>query len=167
MQRVVVIPYRRFERTYRSHLTLNMPPTCCPEMPVSTMNLRWVTLQKNKDNADCLCQNIMLVVHLTGSPVVMLLVEQKLIFVLFKCLELGNVGRRADNITNFMCRLAWNLGASTCWNKASNRNKYQEYFLQGKDGRCVGLTTLPSSCADCLKIWEPQPPGTLKACPGL
>jgi hypothetical protein len=37
----------------------------------------------------------------------------------------------------------------------------------GKGGRCVGLTTLPLSCADCLKIWEPQPPGTLRACQGL
>ena len=36
-----------------------------------------------------------------------------------------------------------------------------------KGGRCVGLTTLPPSCADCLEIWEPQPPGTLWACPGL
>jgi hypothetical protein len=34
---------------------------------------------------------------------------------------------------------------------ASNRNEYQKYFLEGKCGRCVGLTTLPSSCADCLK----------------
>jgi hypothetical protein len=25
----------------------------------------------------------------------------------------------------------------------------------GKGGRCVGLTNLPASCADCLKIWEP------------
>jgi hypothetical protein len=33
---------------------------------------------------------------------------------------------------------------------ASNRNEYQEYFLGGKSGRCVGLTTLPPSCADCL-----------------
>jgi len=37
----------------------------------------------------------------------------------------------------------------------------------GKGGRCVGLTTLPLLCADCLEIWEPQPPGTLRACPGL
>jgi len=36
-----------------------------------------------------------------------------------------------------------------------------------KDGRWVGLTTLQTSCADCLKIWEPQPPGTLRACRGL
>jgi len=40
-------------------------------------------------------------------------------------------------------------------------------FWGGKGGRCVGLTTLPPSCADCLEIWKPQPPGTLKACPGL
>jgi hypothetical protein len=26
---------------------------------------------------------------------------------------------------------------------------------------------LPPSCADCLEIWEPEPPGTLRACPGL
>jgi len=50
---------------------------------------------------------------------------------------------------------------------ASNRNEYQEYFLGGKGGLCVGLITLPPSCADCLEIWEPQPPGTLRACPGL
>ena len=50
---------------------------------------------------------------------------------------------------------------------ASVRNEYQEYFLGGKGGRWVGLTTLPYSCADCLEIWEPQPPGTLRACPGL
>jgi len=36
-----------------------------------------------------------------------------------------------------------------------------------KGGRCVGLITLPPSCADCLEIWEAQPPGTLGACPGL
>jgi len=38
---------------------------------------------------------------------------------------------------------------------ACNRNEYQEYFLWGKGGRCVGLTTLPPSCADRLEIWEP------------
>jgi hypothetical protein len=34
-------------------------------------------------------------------------------------------------------------------------------------GRCVGLATLPPSCADWLEIWEPQPPGTPRACPSL
>jgi len=50
---------------------------------------------------------------------------------------------------------------------ASNINEYQEYFLGGKGSRCVRLTTLPLSCAECLEIWEPQTPGTLRACPGL
>jgi len=37
-------------------------------------------------------------------------------------------------------------------------------------GRCqvqYVLTYLPLSCADCLEIWEPQPPGTFRVCPGL
>jgi hypothetical protein len=34
----------------------------------------------------------------------------------------------------------------------------------GKGGRCIWLTTLPPSCADCLEIWEPQAPGILRAC---
>ena len=37
----------------------------------------------------------------------------------------------------------------------------------GKGGRCIRLTTLPPSCADCLEIWEPQPPWKIRACPGL
>ena len=49
---------------------------------------------------------------------------------------------------------------------ACNRNEYQEYYLGGKGGWCVGLT-LPPSCADCLEIWEPQSPGTPWTCSGL
>jgi hypothetical protein len=37
----------------------------------------------------------------------------------------------------------------------------------GEGGWCMGLTTLPPYCADCLEIWEPQPPGILRTCPGL
>jgi len=40
-------------------------------------------------------------------------------------------------------------------------------FPGDKDGRCVGLTNLPLSCADCFEIWEPQPPGNFRSCPGL
>jgi len=29
------------------------------------------------------------------------------------------------------------------------------------------MTTLATSCADSLEIWDPQPPGTFTACPGL
>jgi hypothetical protein len=40
-------------------------------------------------------------------------------------------------------------------------------FPGGKAGRYVGLTNWPPSYAYCLHIWEPQPPGNLRACPGL
>jgi hypothetical protein len=49
----------------------------------------------------------------------------------------------------------------------SNRNECQEYFQGGKGGRWLGLTILPPSCADCHEIWDTQPTGTLRACPGL
>jgi hypothetical protein len=49
----------------------------------------------------------------------------------------------------------------------SNRNEYEVYFLGGKRGRCVGLSNLSPWCVDCLEIWEPQPSGILRACPGL
>jgi hypothetical protein len=39
-------------------------------------------------------------------------------------------------------------------------------FPGGKDGRCLGLTTLPPSCANCLEIWEPQTLGSLRICQG-
>jgi hypothetical protein len=51
------------------------------------------------------------------------------------------------------------------WGRLSlNRNQYQELFLGSKGVQCLGLTILPLSCADCIGIWEPQPPGTLRAC---
>jgi hypothetical protein len=40
-------------------------------------------------------------------------------------------------------------------------------FILGKGGQCIGLTTVPPSYADCLKIREPQPPETLKAFNGI
>ena len=35
-------------------------------------------------------------------------------------------------------------------------------FRGGKGCRCVGLTSLPHPCADCLEIWETERPGTLR-----
>jgi hypothetical protein len=59
-------------------------------------------------------------------------------------------------------------GLSLRFTQRSYRNEYQKYLLGGgKDGWCVGLTTLPPSCADCHEMCEPLPPGTLRACPGL
>jgi hypothetical protein len=50
------------------------------------------------------------------------------------------------------------LQAALWADSASKRNEYLEHFLEGKGGRCVGLTTLPPSNADCLENWEPEPP---------
>jgi len=34
--------------------------------------------------------------------------------------------------------------------------------------KCAGLTkTYHLHFANCLEIWEPQPPGAIRACPGL
>jgi hypothetical protein len=41
------------------------------------------------------------------------------------------------------------------------------HFSWVKGNQCIGLTTLPPSCANCLEIWELQPPGILRACPDL
>ena len=35
-----------------------------------------------------------------------------------------------------------------------SKNEYQD-IPGGKDGRCVRVTTLPPSCAECLEILEP------------
>ena len=53
---------------------------------------------------------------------------------------------------------------------ASNRNEYKEYFLGGKGGRCVRLTTLPPSCAVVTKSGKldfMEPSGTVQACNGI
>jgi hypothetical protein len=42
-----------------------------------------------------------------------------------------------------------------------------EMSSRGKGGLCIGLTTVPPSCADCLEIWQPQTPGTMRVCPGM
>jgi hypothetical protein len=55
------------------------------------------------------------------------------------------------------------LGSTQPLTEMSTRN----YFLGGKGGRRVGLKTFSSSCANCLEIWEPQTPGTHRACTGL
>jgi len=50
---------------------------------------------------------------------------------------------------------------------APSENEYQEYFLEVKAADAVRPTTSPPSCAECHEIWEPKPPGTLWATPGL
>ena len=49
----------------------------------------------------------------------------------------------------------------------STRNVFWGGGGGGEGCRYVALTTLPPSCADYLEIWEPETPGTLRACTGL
>jgi hypothetical protein len=53
------------------------------------------------------------------------------------------------------------LGSNQSLVKMSTRN-----IPGGKGGRCVKLTS-PTSRAECHEIWQPKPPGTLWATPGL
>ena len=59
------------------------------------------------------------------------------------------------------------LGSTQPLKEMSTRN----ISWGGKGSRCIGLTTLPPSCADCLEIWKPQTPGTpsgpVQACHGI
>jgi len=53
---------------------------------------------------------------------------------------------------------------------ASNRNEYQGYFLGGKGGRCVRMTTLPPSYAVVTKSGRLnflEPSGPLQTCNGI
>ena len=38
---------------------------------------------------------------------------------------------------------------------SASKNEYHD-IPGGKGGRCVGVTTLPPSCAECQEIWEPN-----------
>jgi hypothetical protein len=54
------------------------------------------------------------------------------------------VGSIPDGVTGiFHCRNPSGYGSGV--DSASNRNEYQECFLEGKGGRCLKLTTLPAS----------------------
>ena len=54
------------------------------------------------------------------------------------------------------------LGLTQFLTEMSTRN-----ILWGKGGRCVGLTPLLPSCADCLEIWAPETAGILRNSPSL
>jgi hypothetical protein len=48
-----------------------------------------------------------------------------------------------------------------------NTDEYQEYFLVVKAAGAYGWPSYHLHVLTVLKSWEPHPPGTLKACPGL
>jgi hypothetical protein len=78
---------------------------------------------------------------------------------LFEALRYKPEGREFDSRWCH-CNFSWTYSFRPHYvpgvDSASNINEYQEYFLGGKGGRCLELTTLPPSCVDCLEIWDPQ-----------
>jgi hypothetical protein len=50
---------------------------------------------------------------------------------------------------------------------APNRNDFQEYLLADKGGQFIGLTTLPPSNADCLKMPGASTSRVLRSRPGM
>ena len=59
-------------------------------------------------------------------------------------------GSISDGVRKFFIDLILPAASGPGVDSSTNRGEYQECFLGGKGGRCVGLTTLPPSCADCL-----------------
>ena len=69
-----------------------------------------------------------------------------------------------QKLENFFCLILsvlhiWPTFVFSVWqilpagvDSASNKSEFQEYFLVGKGGRCLGLTTSSPSYADCLEI---------------
>jgi len=60
----------------------------------------------------------------------------------------------------------WNWNSSRTMALAST-HPLTQMITRNIPWECVELTTLPPSCAECLEICEPQPPGTLGARSGL
>ena len=60
---------------------------------------------------------------------------------------------------DFLLTLSFRPHYGSSIDSATNRN---EYYLGGKDGRCLGLTSFPHLCTDCLEIlgastsWSPN-----------
>ena len=50
------------------------------------------------------------------------------------------------------------------WTQSLTEMSSRNISLGRKGGRCVGLTPLPHSCADCLEIRGSLNPGTLRVC---
>jgi hypothetical protein len=61
-------------------------------------------------------------------------------------------------------RLSPNSVRNAVWH-ASNEPVCQ--YLRTRNTRCSTVYIFTHSSFDCLKIWEPQPPGTLRACNGF
>ena len=72
-------------------------------------------------------------------------------------------GSLPDGVTGiFHCHNPSGLGLTQHLTEISTRN-----IFWGLGWPVRRVTTVPPSCADCLANWKPQPPGTLRACPGI
>ena len=92
-----------------------------------------------------------------------------------KCINYQESKMKESSVTNKTHEL-WGLWKKiSVWQKSTRPetvrstrwNEYQEYSLGGKGCRCVGLTALPPSCADCIEILGALTPGAQKVCPNL
>ena len=71
---------------------------------------------------------------------------------------------------NFSVTLSFQQHFGPVVDLASNENEYWEYFLGCKGSWCLGLTTLPPSCAIVLKsrsLILLEPSGHVQACNGI
>ena len=132
--------------------------------PLKSFILYWVSFNSAQHNSFHICDGGIL--FLSFFPVIFRKQGAQLVEALRYKSEVRGFDSRLCHL-NFSLIKSFRPHYGPGVDSTSNRNEYQEYFLGGKGGRCIGLTTLPPSCADCLEIWDPQPPGTLRACPGL
>ena len=59
--------------------------------------------------------------------------------------------RTADNLTTFMCRLSWNLGASTSWNPQGLSGTVMGLLLVGNS---LGKNYHPGGTTVVFRIWQ-------------
>ena len=75
-------------------------------------------------------------------------------------LQVGRIRDRFQAVTLGIYSVAADI--SVCpWVDSASKNEYQD-ILGGKGGRCVRVTTVQPSCAECLVIWSlnrPEPSG--------
>ena len=80
-------------------------------------------------------------------------------------LQAGRTRDRFQTVTLVIYSVAADISVCSGVDSAS-KNEYQD-VPGGKGGRCVRVTTLPPSCAECLVIWSlnrPEPSGPHRGC---
>ena len=70
--------------------------------------------------------------------------------------------RKVTGLITDGCHWNWNFSCRAQESTQLLKEKYEQYLLRGMGSRCVGLITLPPSCAECLVIlgastsWSPK-----------